>query len=163
MPPWACGRVNETRRCVVRRVLVVANQTLPGRALRDALDSHVAAGPVCFHVVVPATAPAHGLVYTEAAARREAQARLDTFVAELTGQGIEVTGKVGDLHPVYAISDVLRTRRFDELLISTLPAHVSKWLHQDLPRRAAREFGLPVRHVISEPTRADRHHRAPAS
>jgi hypothetical protein len=142
----------------VRRVLVVANQTLPGRALRDAVDSYAAAGPVCFHVVVPATAPAHGLVYTEATARREAQGRLDTFVAELIGLGIDVTGEVGDLHPMYAISDVLRTRRFDELWISTLPAHLSKWLHQDLPRRAAREFGLPIRHVVSEPARTARHH-----
>ena len=59
---------------------------------------------------------------------------------------------------MYAISDVLRARRFDELWISTLPAHLSKWLHHDLPRRAAREFGLPTRHVVSEPARTARHH-----
>jgi GABA permease len=62
----------------------------------------------------------------------------------------EVDGCVGSQRPMDAIRDALRGRHIDEIVISTLPAGVSRWLHQDLPHRVARWFELPVSHVIGE-------------
>ncbi|MDQ3676587.1 MAG: hypothetical protein M3401_07255 [Actinomycetota bacterium] len=60
--------------------------------------------------------------------------------------GSEVTGHVGDSDPVCAISDTLHEREIDEILISTLPRRLSRWMHIDLPSKV-RGWDLPVTHV----------------
>jgi hypothetical protein len=60
--------------------------------------------------------------------------------------GSEVTGHVGDAEPVAAISDTLHEREVDEIIISTLPRRLSRWMHIDLPSKI-RGLGLPVTHV----------------
>ena len=57
--------------------------------------------------------------------------------------GGRVEGLIGGEDPFQAISAALGARRYDEIIVSTLPAHVSHWLHVDLPARV-RRLGLPV-------------------
>ena len=110
----------------------------------------LAAGPCRFHVLVPATPPSDH-AWTEAEARALAQARLDSSLARFHKLGADVQGAVGDKDPMLAIEDILRTERFDEIILSTLPPGISKWLKKDLPRRVADRFGLPLTHLIGTP------------
>jgi hypothetical protein len=59
-------------------------------------------------------------------------------------------GEVGDERPLDAIRDALREGSYDGIILSTLPAGVSRWIGMDLPHRAERTFSLPVTHVIAE-------------
>jgi len=63
--------------------------------------------------------------------------------------GLEVVdGVVGDPDPVGAVQDLLNAGgRFDEVVVSTLHRHLSRWLKLDLPSRVERSTGLPVTHV----------------
>jgi hypothetical protein len=116
--------------------LVVANQTLPSPALADAIATRIESGVDTFHVVVPATPPAgHGLTWDEDDSRREANSRLEEFLADLRSRGVEATGEVGDRDPVAAVRDALRGRDIGEIILSTLPPGISRWLGQDVPSR----------------------------
>src|SRR5712692_2257490 len=138
------------REFVMRSYLVVANQTLGGEHLIVKARECMAAGPCRFHVLVPATPPSDH-AWTEGEARALAQARLDSALARFRELGAEVEGGVGDQDPMLAIEDALRTERFDEIILSTLPAGISRWLKLDLPRRVADRFGLPLTHLIGAP------------
>jgi hypothetical protein len=146
----------------MKRYLVVANQTLGGRPLLDAVRQAASAGGAgesgeggeegaAFHVVVPATPPRDQLTYTEGRARALASERLEKTLARLEELGVEVTGEVGDHSPMAAIGDALREGSYDGLILSTFPPGVSRWLRQDLPHRAERTYGLPVTHVVTRP------------
>ena len=127
-------------------VLVVASVTATSNELLGALRERAAQDRCDFTLVVPA--PGLGPEGREAAERTLAAA-LDRMGAE----GLRVKGAVGDHDPVAAIADVWDPTRFDEVVISTLPTGVSKWLQVDLPHRAERVTGVQVRHVVSEPAR----------
>ncbi len=135
----------------MRRCLVVANQTLGGAHLRDVVTERMAQGPCTFHIVVPATAPEEHATYTEGEAQEVAQERLDRAMGWFRGLGAEVGGEVGDARPMLAIGDAMIEREFDEIIVSTLPAGVSRWLKQDLVSRIRRKTELPVTHLIGEP------------
>jgi hypothetical protein len=135
----------------VRRYLVVANQTLGGPHLLDQVRQRVAAGPSAFHVVVPATAPAEQAVWTEGEALALAEQRLDAAVRRFRKLGADVHGEVGDPSPMEAIGDAMAAQEFDEIILSTLPPGISRWLRQDLPSRVEKAFDLPVTHVVGEP------------
>jgi hypothetical protein len=131
----------------VTRILVVANRTLGERHLLDELHRRQRAGPVEYHVLVPASHP-HG-TWTDEQAQEEAATRLAGIQRVLAAEGVEATGEVGDANPVYAVGDLLRRERFDEIVVSTLPAGVSAWLAAGVVRRL-RDLGLPVTHVVAE-------------
>jgi cell pole-organizing protein PopZ len=99
-------------------------------------------------VVVPATPPHEHAFWTEGQAIAIARDRLDAALGRFHAEGLLATGDVGDANPVEAVSDVLRHEQFDEVIVSTLPPGLSRWIHQDLPRRLERKVELPVRHVI---------------
>lgn len=148
------------------RYLVVANQTLAGEPLVSRIRELARAEPCSFHVVVPATPP-RDHVWTEGEARATARSRLDEAMARFAGLESEFEGEVGDGNPMLAIEDALRDHGpFDEIVISTLPRGLSKWLRIDLPHRAEAAFGLRVTHVIggsvpaTTPARHARKHRA---
>ncbi len=132
-----------------RTYLVVANQTLGGEPLLQTIRAHVAKGPARFFVLVPATPPQEHLTWTEGDAHAIAKRRLNRAVARFRALGAEVEGAVGDRSPVQAIRDALAHGPFDEIILSTLPPGVSKWMRLDLPRRVERSFGLPVTHVVA--------------
>lgn len=131
----------------MRRYLVVANQTLGGVHLLSLLRE-LAEQPSSFHVLVPATPPRDHL-WTEGEARTIAHRRLDDALERFRSVGIEATGEVGDEHPLQAISEALEGEDFDEIVISTFPPGMSKWLRLDLLHRVAATYRLPVRHVIA--------------
>jgi hypothetical protein len=137
----------------VRRYLIVANQTLAGPQLTAKVRELHERRPSSFYIVVPATPP-HDHAWSEGEARAIAQRRLDAAIELLAGVGVEAAGEIGDERPTYAIADVLRRIEVDEVIVSTLPPGVSRWLKRDLPRRIRIEFGLPVTHVVGPADRA---------
>jgi hypothetical protein len=137
----------------VRRYLVVANQTLGGDHLLSLLRE-LSGQPSSFHVLVPATPPRDHL-WTEGEARKIARRRLDDALERFRSVGIEATGEVGDERPLQAIDDVLQREDVDEIVLSTFPPGMSRWLRLDLPHRVTAAYGLPVRHVIAPRERVD--------
>ena len=127
------------------RVLVLAHRTAASPSLLDAVRSRAAAGPARFTLVVPRTAHGlHRVMDPEDADGTEAQAILDRALPLLSAAaGSPVDGLVGDPVPLTAIEDAIHGQRFDEIIISTLPHRVSRWLRLDLPSKA-RGLGLPV-------------------
>jgi hypothetical protein len=132
----------------VANVLVLANETIGGAKLLDAVRERAARGDTRFHVVVPQTKPRHGNVIYDEAVRDSAQVRVDLALAFMREEGFEGTGEVGDADPFNAAMDAVGHQRIDEILVSTLPATSSSWLRRDLPERLQVETGLPVEHVV---------------
>ena len=112
----------------MRSYLVVANQTLASPTLAAAVAERLAAGEASFYVVVPATPVSHGLTWDEAEARDAAEGRLDQVLARLRDLGATASGEIGSSDPVAAARDALREHPVDEILLSTLPLGISRWL-----------------------------------
>ena len=129
-------------------VLVVANRTLGGGALLNAVRARAAAGNVSFRLVVPASTPSAGLVIYDEAVRESAQVRVDLALSVVADEGITATGEVGDADPFLATMDAIAERRPDEIIVSTHPAVSSGWLRRDLIERIENASGLPVEHVV---------------
>jgi len=132
----------------VKEVLVVANRTLGGAKLLEAVRARAAEGNVRFRLVVPQSDPSAGLVIYDEAVRESAQARVDLALSLVTGEGIDATGEVGDSDPFLATMDAVAERRPDEIIVSTHPAVSSGWLRRDLIERIRNASGLPVEHVV---------------
>jgi nucleotide-binding universal stress UspA family protein len=124
--------------------LIVANQTLPSQALAEAIEQRIRSGVKSFYVVVPATPIGHGLTWDEEATRQEARERLGRFLTHLTRRGVEADGEVGDRDPVAAVRDASRGREIDEVVVSTLPPGISRWLGQDVPSKLRHNCNAPV-------------------
>ena len=133
----------------MRRYLVVANRTLGGSHLTAKVRECLGAGPSQFHVLVPASHSTKDFTWTEGGDRAAAEARLAEALARFRAAGAVVTGEVGDTNPLEAIGDVLRRESFDEIILSTLPPGVSRWLGQDFPARVTKQFPLPVQHIVA--------------
>jgi nucleotide-binding universal stress UspA family protein len=132
------------------KVLVVANQTAESDDLLAALRERAERGDCELTVLIPATP--HGVAWAANMAsdrgREEAEEHRDALVERLRDAGLPVeTAIIGDPDPLAAIADACNTGSYDELIISTLPHHLSKWLHLDLQRKAAHATGLPVTSV----------------
>jgi hypothetical protein len=149
----------------VAKYLVVANQTLGGEQLLDEVRRRKNHGPSSFYVVVPNTravevapVPAGavppgtaGVAVAEADRRATliAQSRLNQALTQLKGEGVAARGEIGDSDPLVAIEGAMDQEQFDEIIISTLPLGLSKWLRMDLPSRVERKFKLPVTTVTA--------------
>ena len=134
----------------MRRYLVVGNQTLTSDQLAGKVQDILAAGPARFHLIVPATPTHEHLTWTEGAAHEVAGRNLEAAVALFSTLGAEIDGEVGDADALEALRDALRGQSFEEIVLSTLPLGLSRWVKQDLPHRVRREFGLPVSHVVGD-------------
>jgi hypothetical protein len=131
------------------RVLVVANRTAESPELLSALRERQARGPSEFTLLVPSTP--HGLAWAADpdAGHDAAEHHREAFVEELRTEGLNVAdAKLGDPDPLAAIQDECNFHDYDEVIVSTLPLKLSKWLRVDLPRKARAATGLPVTHVI---------------
>ncbi len=132
------------------RVLVVANKTAATPALIEAVRSRAARGPAQFTLLVPNSAHGlHALVDPEDQGQSEAEMTLELALPLLErAAGGPVESMIGVPEPLAAIQDAINIHGFDELIISTLPQRVSKWLKLDLPSKCA-GLGLPVTTVIA--------------
>lgn len=132
----------------MREVLVIANRTLGGEKLLEAVRARAATGETVFRLVVPMTKPSAGLVIYDEAVRESAQVRVDLAIELLAQEGIHATGEVGDPDPFSAAMDAIAHRRPDEVIVSTHPATHSGWLRRDLVERIRNASGLPVEHIV---------------
>jgi hypothetical protein len=133
----------------VHRVLVIANETVGGRALSQTLIERVRGRPADVLVVAPAlNSQLRYWTSDEDGARAAAQERVHASVAALGELGLAARGEVGDAEPLQAIEDAMRTFGADEVVISTHPAGRSNWLEHGLVEEARRRFDLPITHVI---------------
>ena len=134
----------------MRRYLVVANQTLLGDPLLGQITERISAGPCQFHVVVPATHVPGRAVWTEGHDRAVAEERLQQALERFRALGADVEGEVGDARPIDALRDVmLHAPPFNEIILSTLPPGISRWLRQDLPHRIQRTWAVPLTVVVA--------------
>lgn len=134
----------------MRSYLIVANQTLTSESLRDAITARLADEPVRTYVVVPMSPGTGRLSWDEQESRTVAKERLDDMLVRLREMGAEADGEVGDRDPVMAVRDALRRREVDEVIVSTLPRGLSRWLGEDVPSRLRDSVRVPVTVVTQE-------------
>ena len=132
----------------MERVLLVACRTAAGEPLIEAVRHRAAASPCEFTLLVPRPCQGlHRVVDPEDHGWSEAQDVIDTACPVLAdAAGAEVSGMIGSHDPVAAVEDALNVHGFDEVIVSTLPARASRWLHLDLPSKVA-GMGVPVTRV----------------
>jgi nucleotide-binding universal stress UspA family protein len=128
-------------------VLVVANRTAASEELLDALRDRAERGPATFHLVVPASPRGFDWAANMYNGGDAAEVDLDGALARMRASGIDVDGEVGFPDPLAAVQDAANAATYDEVIVSTLPRHLSRWLKLDLPRKVAHATGLPVTHV----------------
>lgn len=133
----------------VRHILVLANETVAGRSLIEAVLRRAAQGPVRVTVVSPQNAPHAGYIVYEDERRSAAERRLRHTLDLLHEAGIAARGAVVDPDPLHALRDALREYHPDEVIISTHPEERSGWLRGNLIDRARKVAGdVPVEHVV---------------
>jgi len=132
-----------------RRILVVANETVGGEALREQIERRGEGSRTRVLVVSPAlNSPIRHWASDEDPARAEARKRLDTSLQRLEESGIAASGEVGDADPLQAIEDAVRTFGPDEIIISTHPEGRSHWLERGVVTGARERFAVPITHVV---------------
>jgi hypothetical protein len=122
-------------------ILVLANQTAPSDELLEALQKR---GDASFTLIVPTTPFTPGAP----SGRDEAEHNLELALERLHEAGVEVEGRIGDSDPITAVHEVWDPRKFDEIIVSTLPTGTSRWLRIDIPRRLQKLTDAPVTHVV---------------
>ena len=132
-----------------RRILVIANETVGGRPLREEIGKRAEGYREQVLVVCPAlNSPLRHWTSDEDEARAAAQERLDLSLARLAEAGIDARGEIGDGDPLQAIEDALRTFGADEIIISTHPEGRSHWLERGVVTGARERFAVPIEHVV---------------
>ncbi len=132
----------------MKRILVVANETVAGRPLIDAVKRRAEGEDVKVHVVCPLNQPKHGYVIYEDHVRDAAENRLTMTLALLHDAGIEADGALEDPDPYSAVMDALGEEDYDEIIVSTHPETRSGWLRQGLVDRLTRATRREVEHVV---------------
>jgi hypothetical protein len=127
-------------------LLVIANRTVDSEEVRDAIVERAADGPL--HVTL--VAPVSSGTGSERELRAATAQRLERAVQRLNEAGVAVEGVVGDADPMVAAQDVWDPRRFDEVIVATLPTGASRWMAADLPRRVERLTGARVTRVVAD-------------
>jgi hypothetical protein len=132
------GATEETPRA---SVLIVAHRTAATPKLLAAVTERAGQGECAFTLLVPRD------YWEEQTERAAAVVELALPLLEQAA-GRRVEARIGDSDPLVAVRDALADGSFDEVIISTLPQRISRWLHRDLPGRV-RELGLPVTVVMA--------------
>src|ERR671919_1619748 len=132
----------------MKRILVVANETVAGKQLIDAVRRRAEGEEIRVHVISPQNQPKHGYVIYDEHVRDAAQNRLEMTLALLREAGIEADGEVMDPDPYSAVMDALGEQDYDEIVISTHPETRSGWLREGLVDRVRRAARRPVEHVV---------------
>jgi hypothetical protein len=131
-----------------RRILVVANETVAGSALREEIVSRGGEETDVLVVCPALNSRIRHWTSDEDRAREQAQERLDASLRALSAAGIDARGQVGDDDPLQALEDALRTFGADEIIISTHPPGRSNWLERDLVGHARESYDCPITHVV---------------
>ena len=132
----------------MKRVLVVANETVMGEPLLERIRARHRRGPAGFLIVSPQSDPGH-------AAHPEADRRLRRVLTALRSEGIEAHGQVAHPDPYTAAMHAVRDERVDSIIVSTFPEERgSSWLRRDLVGRLESDAGVPVEHVVVDPSNA---------
>jgi GABA permease len=133
-------------------VLVVANETLVGEELLDAVRRRAARGPIRAVVVAPVSDPQAGYVVYRNSRRATAGRRVDRLVAALRAEGIPAHGDVFEGGPIAAVEDILALEPVDELIVSTHPKETSGWLRRKNVLSELRRLAgdRPFEHVVSD-------------
>jgi hypothetical protein len=136
----------------VARVLVIANETIGGKNLIEAVRKRAEQdGDAEFVICVPRTNPRDGNIIYDDFVYQAAQVRVDLARKWMREQmGLEIVGEVGDPDPYTAAMDAIREYDPDEIIVSTKPLTTSGWLRRDLVERLAEASGLPVEHVVTD-------------
>jgi hypothetical protein len=132
------------RRCI----LVVANETVAGRALRGEVVRRAEGGADVLVVCPALNSLLRHWASDEDGARALAQDRLEESLGALAAAGVEARGEVGDADPIQAMDDALRTFGADEIVISTHPPGRSNWLEKEIIGRAQERYDVPITHVV---------------
>jgi hypothetical protein len=133
------------------RILVVANETVGGRALLEEIQRRCEGRRSEILVVVPALTSSQLEHWSSDVdgAIADARRRLDHSLRTMSSAGLRARGEVGDHHePNASIEDALRSFAADEVIVSTHPPERSRWLEHGVLERARREVPLPITHVI---------------
>ena len=134
-----------------RRILVLANETLEGEELLEAVRRHADEGEVLVRVVAPVSAPREGYVVYEDTRRAVAGRRLARALEQLRAAGISAIGDVVDHDPLTAARDAIALDEPDEVIVSTHPETKSGWRRRNLLEELRRVAGdIPVEHVTSD-------------
>lgn len=132
-----------------RRVLVVANETVGGDELMAAIGELAVAGKTRFYVVSPAlNSRLRTWTSDEDPARLAAQKRLDATLERLSSLDVEAQGKVGDVDPLVAVEDAVRTFHPQEIIVSTHPEGRSNWLERGVVSALRERYDVSVTHVV---------------
>ena len=132
-----------------RRILVIANETVGGEALREMIHEKSEGHRESVLVVTPAlNSPVRHWTSDEDAARAAASARLERSIERLRELGIDANGEVGDSEPLQALEDYTRIFGPDEIIISTHPEGRSHWLERGVVDEARQRFTVPITHVV---------------
>ena len=133
----------------VRRILVVANETVAGHELRDLLGRKAEGVSEDVLLVCPAlNSKLRTWTSDEDGAREAARSRLDASLERLALLGVQARGEIGDGDPLQALEDALREFPADEIVVSTHPPGRSHWLEQGVVENARMRFDVPVTHVV---------------
>ena len=134
-----------------RKILVVANETLTGHELLDAVQAKVRDSETLVVVIAPVNAPREGYVVYDNTRRAAAGRRLDRTLTRFREAGIAATGHVVDNDPLAAVKDAIAIEEPDELIVSTHPEATSGWRRRNLLEEIRKAAGaLPVEHVVSD-------------
>jgi phosphopantetheine adenylyltransferase len=134
-----------------RHVLVVANETVAGHSLIEALERRGGEGPIRVTVVCPVSHPREGYVIYEDTRRTAARRRLNKTLDLLRQHGIGADGFVVDADPVDVVKDAFQQLEPppDEIVVSTHPEARSGWLRRHVVDRIRSVAGdVPVEHVV---------------
>jgi hypothetical protein len=126
-----------------QQIIVVARVTAVSDELVTELKSRAESAPTAFTLVMPATP-----VGDES---EDGRVGIETALRRLRAEGLEVDGFVADSDPIVAVSEAWDPNRYDEIVVSTLPMRMSKWLRSSLPERIRQLTGAPVTHVVAQP------------
>ena len=146
----------------MHKTLIVANRTVGGDELAEEIRRRIGEGEYVFHLVVPVASPVSAAVAIGVAAgdaanlsptasfevadeRRIARDRLAYGLDWLASLGASATGELStECDPVAGVARIVDSEHVEEIIVSTLPTTISRWLHQDLPHRIERKVQLPV-------------------
>jgi hypothetical protein len=134
----------------MRRILVVANETVEGDRLHETLRARAGESAEVLVVAPALNSRLRRWTSDEDAARAAAAARVRHCLERLRRSGVHASGVVGDADPLLAIADALRLFSADEIVIATHSERRSHWLARNVVGRTRARFGLPVRHVVAD-------------